>query len=137
MHLAECFDPFRNVLELLCAHDRVERRLPERLRQVEHTRLPKRHLEAELRRPPPRRLEMVDVDAVHVQPLGKRNERLPDVERLAQPAAAHVENAERAALPQLGTQVEDQADPRGTARHARQVEPCSPHLVEHAGRRGR
>ena len=70
-----------------------------------------------------RRLEVVDVDAVHVQPLGKRSERLPDVERLAQPAAADVENAKRAALPQLGPQVEDQADLRGTARHARQVEP--------------
>ena len=54
-----------------------------------------------------------------------------------QPVAAGVENAELAALPKLGTQVEDQADLRGAPRHARQVEPCSPHLVEHAGRRGR
>ena len=53
-------------------------------------------------------------------------------------AAADVEQRGSVPLsPQLGTQVEDQADLRGAPRHVRQVEPRSPHLVEHAGRRRR
>ncbi len=137
MHLTQGLDPVGDVLEHLSAHDGVERSRPERLRQVEHTRLLKRHREAELLRPPSRRLEMVDVDSDNVQPVGERNERLPDVERLAQPATADIEDTEPSGLPELRTEIEDQTDLRRAPGNAGQVEPGRAHLVEHAGRRGR